>query len=107
MCQQQARKGVTSNIRKGQSSFPMPESEMRRRFEQRSYDPAFRMQDGAIAHLGSITWDGYVKERKSPVIRPAGPGFSDPAYELSVEWLAARDAILRAAAVQTDAAAPS
>ena len=41
----------------------------------------------------NIAWDGYHNARKSPVTRKAGPEFADPHYDLSVDWLATRDAI--------------
>lgn len=34
-------------------------------------------------------WDAYSHSRKSPITRKAGPGFADPDYEISVDWLAA------------------
>ena len=41
-------------------------------------------------------WDAYSHSRKSPVTRKAGPGFADPDYDISVDWLATREAILAA-----------
>src|SRR6185437_11984778 len=41
-------------------------------------------------------WDAYSNSRKSPQTRKAGSGFADPNYDLSVDWLAARDAIQKA-----------
>ncbi|MEH2483209.1 multimeric flavodoxin WrbA [Nitrobacteraceae bacterium AZCC 2146] len=35
----------------------------------------------------------YSHSRKTPVTRKAGPGYADPEYEISVDWLAASDAI--------------
>ena len=43
--------------------------------------------------LEDIAWQAYVEGRKAPLTRPAGPGYADPAYALSVEWLATRQAI--------------
>jgi hypothetical protein len=37
------------------------------------------------------------------VTRKAGPGFADPGYELSVDWLAAREAVLAAQRRHDDA----
>jgi hypothetical protein len=37
------------------------------------------------------------------VTRKAGPGFADPDYEISVDWLAAREAILAAQRRHDDA----
>lgn len=43
--------------------------------------------------LEDIAWQACVEGRKAPLTRPAGPGYADPAYALSVEWLATRQAI--------------
>ena len=43
--------------------------------------------------VASAAWDAYKNERKSPYTRKAGPGYHDPDYDLSVDWLAAREAI--------------
>jgi multimeric flavodoxin WrbA len=51
----------------------------------------------------NAAWDAYSNSRKSPVTRKAGPGFADPDYEISVDWLAAREAILAAQRGHDDA----
>ena len=43
--------------------------------------------------LEDIAWQACVEGRKAPLTRRAGPGYADPAYALSVEWLATRQAI--------------
>jgi len=77
------------------------------RFRRAFFDPAFRQADDAIARLEAIAWDGYCNDRKSPVTQPAGPGFADPGYELSVEWRATRDRLQAAEARQKDASTRS
>jgi multimeric flavodoxin WrbA len=57
--------------------------------------------------LEEIAWNNYVDSRKAPVTRKAGPEFADPDYDLSVEWIAARERIRQAEARQKDASAPS
>ena len=52
-----------------------------------------RPKTGALARLEAIAWDAYQEGRKAPVTRKAGPGFADPDYDLSVDWLEARDRI--------------
>jgi multimeric flavodoxin WrbA len=84
---------ATINVRKGQADFPMSRREFDARFRARFADPAFAGKEALINELMETAWDGYHKERKSPVTQKAGPGFADPDYELSVEWLAARQAI--------------
>ena len=65
---------------------------VRRRFRNAFVDPAFRSEDAAIDKLEAIAWDAYADGRKAPITRKAGPGFADPDYDLSVEWLETRDA---------------
>ncbi len=43
--------------------------------------------------MADAAWDSYAHERKSPHTRKAGKGFADPDYDLSVDWIAAREAI--------------
>ena len=50
-----------------------------------------------------IAWNAYENSRKSPRTHPAGPGFADPTYELSSEWLAAKAAIDQAQREHDDA----
>jgi multimeric flavodoxin WrbA len=96
-----------TDLRKGQ----YPGALTRRAFHdhfQRSYsDPFFDGERAAISRLEKIAWEAYSKSRKSPVTRPAGAGFADPGYELSVEWLETRRTIEEARARQADKATPS
>jgi multimeric flavodoxin WrbA len=94
-------------VRTGQADWPLSRAEFERRFRQRFFDPAFSGRQEAIAQLLDVAWDGYCQSRKSPVTRKAGPGFADTEYELSVEWLAARDAIHAAQQRHDDASATS
>jgi multimeric flavodoxin WrbA len=80
----------------------MPSPELERdafvhRYLLQFADPAF---DRIRAHLGDaaqIAWEAYRDGRKSPVTRKAGAKFADPDYDLSVDWIAAHDAIEAAA----------
>jgi multimeric flavodoxin WrbA len=65
----------------------------RARFRERFADPAFEAERDAIERLAGIAWEAYDAGRKAPRTRKAGPGFADPDYDLSVDWLAAREAI--------------
>ena len=50
----------------------------------------------SAAFRQGAAWDGYSNHRKAPRTRKAGPGFADPDYELSVDWIATRAAIQQA-----------
>ena len=77
------------------------------RFIQSFMDPAFEAETAAISRLEAIAWDAYQDGRKAPVTRKAGPGYADPDYELSLEWLAAKDRIDQAQAAWQDPATQS
>ena len=68
------------------------------RFMQSFMDPAFRAEDAAISRVEEVAWDAYQQGRKSPVTHKAGPGYADPEYELSTEWLETRGRVEKAQA---------
>jgi multimeric flavodoxin WrbA len=87
-----------TTARKGQAPGHLGRDEFGLRFRARFQDPAFAAEADALARLEGIAWQAYDEGRKAPVTRKAGPGFADPEYSLSVDWLAARDAIAAARA---------
>lgn len=97
---------AAQDVRKGQVTEKMPREAFRARFRARFYDPAFRAEDSAIDRLEAIAWQAYADSRKAPLTAKAGPGAADPGYDVSVEWLAARDAIAAAQQRQSDPNAP-
>jgi multimeric flavodoxin WrbA len=80
-------------VRQEMPSAELSKREFVQRFHNRFFDPAFEPMRGEIAKLADIAWDGYSNSRKSPRVHPIGPGFADPTYDVSVEWLATRAAI--------------
>jgi multimeric flavodoxin WrbA len=88
--------------RKGQPDVHLTREEFTRRFHQHFYDPAFDGLQNEIERLAAVAWDGYENSRKSPRTRKAGPVFADPDYDLSLEWLAAQQAIEASAREQRD-----
>ncbi len=93
--------------RKGQDSVRLSREEFTRRFRLQFYDPAFDSLHSEIDRLAAVAWDGDENARKSPRTVKAGPGFADASYELSVEWLAAKEAVDAAARRQGDPNTPS
>ena len=91
-----------TDVRKGQAPGQISRAEFAQRFQVSFQDPAFASEKPAIERLEQIAWLAYKDERKSPVTRKAGPGYADPDYDLSVDWLAAHDAIAAAQATQAD-----
>jgi len=83
-------------VRKGQGDTKLTKDEFARRVQARFYDPVFEDAKAEIARIVDLAWDGYDKSRKSPRTQKAGPGYADQEYELSLDWIAARDAIAAA-----------
>jgi multimeric flavodoxin WrbA len=85
-----------TDIRKGQYTGELSRDAFRAHFEKSFADPLFAPERDALARLEAIAWAAYSDSRKAPVTRKAGPGFADPDYDLSVDWIAARDALIEA-----------
>ncbi len=94
-------------IRKGQAPDHLERAEFSLRFRAAYADSAFRMEDQAIARLEEIAWKIYDVGSKAPDTQKAGPGYLDPDYDLSTEWLATKQRIDAAQLRWADAASPS
>ena len=70
-------------------------------------DPAFKPEAEALARLEALAWDAYIEGRKAPVTRKAGPGYDDPDYDLSVEWLNTKERLEKAQALWAEKTTPS
>ncbi|WP_394842819.1 flavodoxin family protein [Pendulispora brunnea] len=91
-----------TEIRKGQAPPKLERAEFRRRFRAKFADPEFEAARSSIDTLEEIAWRAYRGSRKSPRTRVAGPGYADPTYELSVDWLEAKARIEAAAEKHRD-----
>jgi len=98
--------GTAPEVRKGQGDVTLSREEFTRRLGERFYDPAFDPVRADIDRVIDVAWTTYHEYHKSPRKRKAGPGFADPDYELPIEWLEARAAILEAERRQRDVAGP-
>jgi multimeric flavodoxin WrbA len=94
-------------IRKGQTSGRLNRAEFSVRFRATFIDPAFRSEDESIARLEEVAWQAYTDGRKAPFTQKAGPGYVDPDYELSVEWLSTKQRIEEAQRRWSDPSTPS
>jgi multimeric flavodoxin WrbA len=83
-------------IRKTQGNVKLTRDEFNRRLGERFYDPAFDAVRQQLDQVFEVAWKNYDEYHKSPRKRKAGPGFSDPEFELPVEWLNAREQIIEA-----------
>jgi multimeric flavodoxin WrbA len=91
------------DVRKGMPPVKLSREEFESRYRSRFVDPAFRPLQRELDAIITAAWDGYANSRKAPITRRAGPGFADPDYEISVDWLAAREAVLTAQRRHDDA----
>ena len=96
-----------TQVRKGQAPATLSREEFGERFRQLFFDPNFDRERDALGRVEEIAWHNYRDERKAPKTRKAGPGYADPDYDLSVEWLAAHERIERAQAAQRNATSPT
>jgi multimeric flavodoxin WrbA len=95
-----------TDVRKGTPPVKLDRETFTARFFQNFRDPAFDPLSAELESIVAAAWDAYSHSRKSPHTRPAGPGYADPEYKLSVEWIAAREAIEAAAAERAGATRP-
>lgn len=89
--------------RKGMPSPRLDRTVFRERYLEQYRDPAFDLLRGELERVADAAWDAYDNSRKSPQTRKAGPGYADPDYDLSTDWIAASEAIK---AAQVRQAAP-
>lgn len=82
--------------RRGSPDPTLLESEFKRRFLLPYRDPAFDPLSAELDKIAQAAWDGYAHGRKSPRTLKAGSQFADPSYDLAIDWLAAREAVLGA-----------
>jgi multimeric flavodoxin WrbA len=80
-------------VRKGQAPKSLSRAPFGARFRASFIDPAFEVESEALARLEDIAWLAYTEGRKAPFTQKAGPGYADPNYDLSVEWIATKHSI--------------
>ena len=90
--------------RKGMPSPTLDEAEFKRHYRQQFFDPAFAQLSTELDRIADVAWQAYRDSRKAPITRKAGNGFHDPGYDLSVEWIAAAEAIRQAQSRYEDTA---
>jgi multimeric flavodoxin WrbA len=98
---------MTDDVRKGQAPDHLPRAEFGVRFHNAFRDPAFEAESEALGRLEEIAWKAYSEGRKAPRTRKAGPGYADPDYDLSLDWIEAKERIDKARATWADPSTPS
>ena len=96
-----------TTVRKLTQYVPLTREQFRERFFERFYDPAFDQVHAELEKVCEVAWDGYIRYRKSPRTQAAGAEFSDPTFQLPVEWLHTRNMIQQAERRQKDPASKS
>ena len=96
-----------TTIRTGQAPPPLTRAQFHEKFRVRFYDPAYATESDAIARLEDIAWLAHQDGRKAPVTEPAGQGFADPEYKVSVQWLDTRKRLRLAQQRWSEPATPS
>ncbi|CAN7339000.1 flavodoxin family protein [Pseudoduganella sp. LjRoot289] len=96
-----------TEIRKGQAPAQLARDEFHLQFRRSFLDPAFDTVRGALDQVEDVAWRNYQGSRKAPLTQAAGEGYADPAYKLSLEWVATRERLLAAERRQKDPATRS
>lgn len=77
-----------ADVRKGMPPVKLDRAEFEKRYRRRFIDPAFKALQQELDAIVGAAWDAYCHSRKAPETRKAGPGFADPGYDISIDWLA-------------------
>ena len=101
------KSGSAPEPRRGMPSPRLEEQAFRDRFLAQFQDPAFEPLRRELDQVAAAAWDAYSHSRKSPRTTKAGPGFADPDYDLSVDWINARAALIEAQRRHEDPAGPT
>ena len=94
-------------IRKGQAPVALGRDEFHVEFQNSYLDSSFKCVSDHLSEVEEIAWINYKEGHKAPSTEKAGVEFSDPTYDLSVEWKATRDRLILAEEKQKDRATKS
>lgn len=76
-------------------------------FRRSFVDPAFTEIEDALAQVEQVAWNNYNDSHKAPFKEKAGPAFTDPDYDMSVEWKASSQRLAELDRLQKDPDTPS
>lgn len=93
-------------VRNSGEDHKFDEENFKKRYRENFHDPNFNQIISAVDAIAEVAWQNYSQGRKAPFKQKAGPGFHDPDYELSVDWLKTRAAIHTAQAEHDDESGP-
>lgn len=84
------------DVRRSMPPVQLDEAEFKHRFLGQFADPNFEGLQAELEKLSDVAWRNYSEGRKAPLTRKAGPEYAVPDYDLSVDWLEARQKIAAA-----------
>lgn len=93
--------------RKSHEPWKISREDFKKRFNHNFFDPWYNHHREKIQELEDIAWKAYLEGRKAPVTEKAGVKYKDPDYDLSVEWIKAREAVTEAQTTHADPSGPS
>ena len=82
--------------REGMPSPQLHKTEFQSRYLSQFTDPEFKSVSNELQMIADIAWRAYDDGRKSPITRKAGKAFSNPDYDMSVDWHAAHLSVQQA-----------
>src|SRR5579872_1689757 len=107
MCTIEGYRMSESEPRRGMPPRNLSRELFEQRFKSAFIDPVFAPLQDKLQALADGAWEAYSAGRKAPRTRKAGPGFADPEYEISTDWLSARAAIEEAQRMHDDPSGPA
>jgi multimeric flavodoxin WrbA len=88
-----SKKPTVVDVKKGSPSSRLERAEFETRCLSQFADPLFTGRAQELRAIAATAWEACNSSRKAPRTRKAGQEFSDPEYNLPVEWSETRDAI--------------
>jgi len=82
-------------------------AEFKSRFFEIFRDPSFSPLQSSLEEISEIAWKNFQESHKAPQKMKAGPGYANPDYELSMDWVNAKRAIEAAQKRHDDPTAPT
>lgn len=83
-------------VRKGMPNPDLNRAAFEKRFLDQFQDPGFAELSPELERVTNAAWEAYSKGRKAPRTRKAGPQYANFDYDLSIDWIHARESIHQA-----------
>lgn len=93
-------------VLKSGAEWKLEETEFRRRYQRIFANPVFKKHQIIIDELTDEAWKTYQEGKKTPDTIRAGTGYQNPDYQLSVDWIRAKEAVDEAKKIHEDPEGP-